>query len=567
MDEREFETLPFEEQQKIFHESPLKERGILLTHSQDPRRLVQSLTKEELYLLTREVDYDERGAIIRYASLGQLFFISDVDCWKRDQIDPAAFLSWLESLLAASEEKLTSWLTSMDYEAIIAGLKKIIYVLKPEREYATDETLGDVPYFTLDEYYYIYVREENLETVKRVFQIIYERYRGKYAALLEGVIGDMTDELEEEAFRRRGIRLAERGFPEADSAQAIYKPISQEEFESFPKKTKPAEMEVVDDDQAKAPSYPVLWADKKCFFDEVIWRLRDQQEPAEVLDGLQEEIAWLANKVIACAGLDFSSEDKVREGAGRARYQVSIGLELLSGGDLDQAKVIAKERWLELIFRWANTQLHQLRTDAQALVREYWQGKQLPFFQFLDAPYDVMMQGLLQNRPRFYDFDLEENIQLRDFHNVEELKRAGQALAQVDAILAWIRAKNPNLMSVLVVEENASACPLFSYLGNSLALHALEIGEWRALSEEEVKTFSQKYFRDEKNGKKVDETLKASFFDGNFSQEEQALLRPLLALFVQRLEEEVAQLVAEDFSNLSDVKLFCLSFPNEEKES
>jgi hypothetical protein len=114
MDREEFVRLNPEEQERIFHHAPFRERGDLLLHSHNPARLAQSLSQEELYLLTREMDLEEQSEILRYASLPQLFFISDIDCWKKDRLHPKSFVQWLETLLEADEERLLAWLVEMD---------------------------------------------------------------------------------------------------------------------------------------------------------------------------------------------------------------------------------------------------------------------------------------------------------------------------------------------------------------------------------------------------------------------------------------------------------------------
>ena len=98
MDAEAFEALTSEEQAKIFHHSTFKERAELIRRSHDPRALTRALSHEELYLLTREMDMEDRCEIIKYATLPQLFFISDVDCWKKDRMDPDHFMEWIETL-------------------------------------------------------------------------------------------------------------------------------------------------------------------------------------------------------------------------------------------------------------------------------------------------------------------------------------------------------------------------------------------------------------------------------------------------------------------------------------
>ena len=55
------------------------------------------------------------------------------------------------------------------------------------------------------------------------------------------------------------------------------------------------------------------------------------------------EQAALGDAGLACDGIDFSSEEKVRRGVERARCYVNIGLELLSHRDLERARDAAKK--------------------------------------------------------------------------------------------------------------------------------------------------------------------------------------------------------------------------------
>ena len=105
MNFEEFEALKPDDQARIFHQSPFKEKADLLIRAHNPLSLAQSLSAEELYLLVREVDLEEKNEILRFASLPQLFFISDVDCWKKDRLNPRGFTDWLKALLAADEGK------------------------------------------------------------------------------------------------------------------------------------------------------------------------------------------------------------------------------------------------------------------------------------------------------------------------------------------------------------------------------------------------------------------------------------------------------------------------------
>ena len=550
MDLKKYETLSPEEQTRVFHEAPLKERGELLDHSHDPQRIVRSLSHEELYLTTREMDLDERAEILRYATLPQLFFVSDIDCWKKDRIDPDKFLVWLETLLQAGDEKLLSWMLGLDAETLVAGMRKLAEVIKPEREYATDELLGDTPYFTLDENYFILVREENLETVRRVFEILFENQKGRYAALLESLMSELEDELEEEAYRLREGRLGERGFPDVEIAHRIYRPISDEEFRDFPLKKNVKERvwnEQPGPPRPAAPNYMTLWAGDRLFFDELLTQL--QSDPEEVREGLQEELAWLSNKVIACEGIDFSSEERVRHGAERARAYVSIGLEALSGREPEAGLKLLRERWLEVLFRYGMTRAFRVRDEAAEIVRRWWHSKREDFLLFLNPPYEPIFRGLLKSIPEYYDGSSKATEELRDYRSLEEIEKGGLAARQVRLFHEAFERAAPKFFREVLNEKRMEDFEptLYWALGTLYGTFILD-GKpgLRAFSKKDLLQLLQAGFSPKAGRRVIDPAKRGEFIRKILKPDEAEALRPLLGLAFESLEEELGGLEISD---------------------
>jgi len=541
MNHEEYEALKPEEQERVFHQSSFREKGDLILRSHYPERLAQSLTQEELYLVTREMDLEERSEIIRFANLQQLVFISDIDCWKKDRIQPQGFVRWLETLKAADEKRLLAWLVEMDYEAVVSGFKQLVEVLKPEWEYPSDEMLGDRPYFTLDQQYFVSVEEENFETVRRAIEILYENHRGRYVAILEGILSEMEDVLEEEAFRKREGRLADLGFPDPETAHKIYRPISPEEFEAFPKHTgRRPEGDVKDQQEwLTSPSgrrpvhYPVLWSEEKLFLDQVL--LFFKQENRELAEGIEEELAWLSNKVLACEGFDFSSEERVRRGTERVRRFLNIGLEALSGLDISRAREILRERWLETVFRYGVTKLLEIRDFATSVLQTHWKGSAKEFLDVLPVPFEPIFQGLLKTIPECYDAEaLEHPDQLRDFKTLDEIEKAGRAVLQMEALLEWLNHAWPDFPRAL---------PLISTLGTVFAWFILqEKKSPQALTVGDLSRFLETAFEQKGAGRFLASRAKEKFLMSCFSIEHQELLRPLWALIFQELEDEIGRL-------------------------
>lgn len=541
MDINEFEELPEDRQEQIFHKSSFRDKAELILHSHNPAGLTRSLSQEELYLLTREMDLEERAEVIRYATLPQLFFISDVDCWKKDRLDQKSFIQWIETLLEAGDKKLLSWLLEMDYETIVTGFAKLMQVLKPDHEWTADEVLGDTPFFTLDQMYYVSAGEENLETLKRAVEILFVHHRGRYVALLEGVMSEVEDQLEEDAYSRRESRLAERGFPDFETAQKIYRPLTRDEYEKFPLKNA-ARLKDTRDKESLVPNYLMLWSEERFFLDDI---LHSFQDDPQIQDSLQEELAWISNKVIACEGIDFSSEGKVRRGIERARGMINVGLEILSGGDFDRARAILLERWLELIFRWGATRIQELKEHVRRLARDYWNSAQVDFLNFMDAPYDAILTGLLRPSPVCYDPSRPAEDSLRDFKTLADVERLQNALIQIEKVHELIlhSLKKEFAKAQKETLEDETSLSAFGFLGTLFANYVLSGKiQYHSVPLSKSSELMEKGFDLKGEERVLKASWKQSFLNALLSEEDQKGCRALFALFFDRFEDEFSRL-------------------------
>ncbi len=535
--QQEFDELNFDKQKEIFFKSSYAERADLLLRSQDPVQLANSMSSEEMYLVTRDMDMDMRSEILKYANLPQLFFISDLDCWKKDRITKRGFIDWLRCLEQADFEKLAEWLIRADYEMVVAGLKKFVTVMKPEWEYAIDETLGDKPYFSLDDLYYIQTNEDNFETIKLAFEALYQGARAQYVNIVEGLLSEMDYEMEEEAYRRRQVRLSERGFPETESALQIYRLLEHDEFLKLPRKQIKT---AVNENSDVPPAYPVLAAKERLFLDDVLLNL--SSEPAETVYSIQEELIWLTNKALACEGIDMASEEKVRHAIERVRRYVNIGLEIESASSVDAARQIVKERWLEFLFRRGFTRLTELRRQFEEIMRRYWGSDKEAFLEFLGDPYELMGAGLLKPQPEFYDGAEKITVDgLRDFKTREEVEETQKVLNVLARLFESLLRLNKNMFKVVSVEADRDdeITPLVRLVGTLFAQFALT-GKpvYQHLSKKDILKFFAAAF--EANGKKhmlrpdSAERFLAEFMNGKRDGHLEAFLRQILT----RVEED-----------------------------
>lgn len=542
MDRETFESLTPEEQARIFSETPLTEKSELILLAHEPGRLTQGLSAEELYLMTRDLDREEKAEILRLAGTDQLAFMADMDCWQGDQIAGAQFVGWLGTLLEADESAVLRWMHHSDYEAIIAGFQKFASVLKPDWETNVDEIVGDQPYFTLDRMYYILVAEENFETVKRVIEVLYENDRPRYFALLEGVLGEMDYEMEEDAYSNRERRLADRGFPDFETAVRALIPLDLEGFRNFPKKEKTTDARETAEEGGRpaAPRYLVLSASHRLFLDDALLAL--EEGPDSLREGVFEELAWLCNKMIVCAGMDFTSQEKVRRAVDRVRSLVSLGLELLSGGDLSKASEILSERWVEAVFRYALSELHPLRDRVRALIRSEWKGEAEIFFSFLEPPYEFIFRGLAEKTPLCFDENASDSLyHHREFAGRQDLERARWSVEQIETMHRFIRRRSPSIFSNILRSAGLGGAEetLMSLCGNLLVRFGAGAKlSMDPVSEEQLDFFLREAFQD----RILKADVRERFLESLIDAEEKTLMLPFWGLVFQKVQEQLSRL-------------------------
>lgn len=555
VDPNEFEEMNPDEQIRVFALSPIRERGDLILHSHEPSKIVRSLSSEELYLISREMDREERSELLKFADMRQLAFFADIDCWDADRINGSDFVGWLDTLRQADERQLLSWMQRTDDEGLIAGFMQFMSVLKPTWEYAIDEVIGDRNYFTLDMQYYVLVEDENLETVKRALELLFENNRNKYVALLEGLLSEMEYEIEESAYRNREIRLADAGFPDLESASRVYVPLDEKGFHKFEKKVRDEVYQQAAARRQNEPraDYPVLWKFERTFLDDAITALGGQ-DPL-ILEGVYEELAWLSNKIIVCHGMDFTSEEKVKWAVRRTRSLMNFGLDVLAGGDVNEAAAILERHWLETIFRFGVGRIQELGKSARTLLSSRWKNEREDLLAFLEAPYDSIMEGLLEKIPRCYDFEVTENVQhLRDFQSRTDFSRARMSLEQMECIHDFLAEHAPVVFQKdkLALDAGEVETTLFEAMGTLFIRHVLTgTLSLKSVSRKEIEAFLKKAFtpRDGQYLVLQDE-VKEEFLTRYFSEEQVYLLRSLWGLVFQQMQEQMNSFVKDNKAGL-----------------
>jgi hypothetical protein len=335
------------------------------------------------------------------------------------------------------------------------------------------------------------------------------------------------------------VRLAERGFPSPEIARQVYRPMSDAQFLEFPKK----DITLLKNENAiDAPQYPVKKPDSDLFLDHVFVLFSDQDP--KILEGIQEEMAWLSNKVIAAEGIDFANERRVVWGIERVRRIMSLGLEILSKNNRDEAKIILSEHWAETIFKRALYDLKKLRDGAFGIVKKYWLGNTEAFYSFLDVPYEGLFRGLLQPVPRYCESNpKDQTFDYIDFKSREEISNIHTLIQQVELVHERLSNLAGDIFKKIIKQqEDEKEITLISLLGTAFALFCIKKKTKRlSLTSAEVQAFLKTAFKRQGEKRCLDEALKKAFME-QISPRHSDALSLLYAELWHRLDSELASL-------------------------
>ena len=165
----------------------------------------------------------------------------DLETWQKDQIDSKAVSRWLDLLLKADPPRFINWFLSEKLEFIEFFLYNNIEVRV--REHDQDPSEFGEGFFSLDNTYYIRFIDQPADAAENE---ITEEQRKKFITRLadaladfdlriyQGVLLEATHvipaEAEEDCYRWRNVRLAEKGFLPFDEAIGIYQPVKPQDL-------------------------------------------------------------------------------------------------------------------------------------------------------------------------------------------------------------------------------------------------------------------------------------------------------------------------------------------------
>ena len=439
-----------EKRGKILELPPEKALDRILDDPQ-PAALVHSFPEQDFYLLVNEIGPEDSLPLLSLATNKQWEHIVDLETWQKDRLDPKAVTRWLSLLLEADAKRFFRWFLEEKLEFIELYLFRNIEVRIREHDQDPSD-FGD-DYFTLDDTYYFKFIDIPAETESEKLNDAQRRALLTYITqslasydhqAFQGVLLEAAHiipaETEEDCYRWRSVRLAEKGFLPFDEAVGLYQPIKAAELKKKDKKFIPDSLEQIS--SLPVPIAPL----RELKEDNHFTRALQKVGPPNVLQQIQTEFAYLCNQIVVADQKIVGEREVLQEIVKKASGYVSIGLELmLKDKKVDPARAAAliTRYSLQDIFRVGFGGALKLKWRAEKWLSTCWFAQAGLRLTFWGEQWLGIVGGLLLKKPLFYD-NYKTGVLYREFATLEDIGKIEKIFNQivgVDDLLSLMNIK------------------------------------------------------------------------------------------------------------------------------
>ncbi|OQY01468.1 MAG: hypothetical protein B6I26_03835 [Desulfobacteraceae bacterium 4572_130] len=500
-----------------------------------PATLIQSFSDQDLYFLMQTIGKDDFIPVLALASSEQWEYILDMDVWEKDRINLPELAKNLDILFKADRKRLIRWLVKEKPDFLEYFFSKIITI--KIREHDQDPSDFGDGYTTIDDVFYIKFPEfsqpsiednqSNLTSqskeleeiyslsqtlITKIFNTVADMDLKVYQSILLETCSILPLEVEEEQFRLKNVRLAEKGFLPFYEAVGIYQPIKFKDVTpkisvKFPKK-------FFDDDLPVAPEYySSMFLEKKflnkSFFVKSLSLLNDN-----LISDIELEFTFLVNLIISADKKKIHKKKDFKNIIEKACGYLSIGMEVICGlsnstlVNYENGKKIIEKYKLKDIFRIGYGKSLKLKLKTKNWYFTSWvYNKELPL-SFLGEKKMGVAGGLLLDKPLYFD-DYKTGVFYRDFQCLYDIKKTLQKLEQIIEIDELLKIINPNIELIKVEFLNYKNLILTMWAQHRITLKSLA----EPIAIDIFKPFFEELFNTNKDkNKKIDDIKRNDIF-------------------------------------------------------
>lgn len=409
----------------------------ILEHPQ-PAALVHSFPEADFFFLLQDIGPEDAHPLIALGSQRQLEYVLDQQVWNRDRIDINALFRWLDRLVTAEPARMVRWLATEKADLVEFYLFNAITIRM--RAHDQDPAEFGPGFISFDNVFYIKIldfpsaeplgkalQHQHHRLVRRILERLAEEDHVHYQRVLLAAMNVLPAETEEEAYRLRNVRLAEKGFLPFEEAVGLYQPLRYDRFHQTA-----ARFQVLAPSEGRQlPMVPLDLIESDHLFHQALQTI----EPGAIRDQIQSEFAALSNRLTVADRLKPESRDDLRAVVRKACGYLNIGLERL---DPEPPRALNAARslqsfTLEGLFRLGYSQAAHLKQEAESWIAASWFARRGLPLTFWGEAWLGVLGGLLLKRPLFFDSDYHGH-RYREFAALADVHGTGRQLAQIQAI-------------------------------------------------------------------------------------------------------------------------------------
>ena len=444
-----------ETRRKIMELPPEKALDRILNDRQ-PAALVHSFPEQDFYLLVNEIGAEDSLPLLSLATNKQWEHIVDLETWQKDHIDTNSVTRWMNLLMEADSQRFIRWILNDHLEFMEWYLFKNLEIRIREHDQDPAE-FGD-EFFTLDDIYYL--RFIDIPTESESEKLIDEQRRKFLAQIAQRLAATdhliyqsvfleaahvIPAETEEDCYRWRNMRLAEKGFLPFDEAVGIYQPLKPGELEGKRKKFIPPASQQVS--TLPVPVSPLRELKQDNYFTRALQKI----EAANIVQLLQTEFAHLCNQVVVADSRIIGERDALQEVVKKTSGYISIGLEQLLKDQKDDAAkgaALITRYSLQDIFRVGFGAALELKWRAEKWLSKCWFAQADLRLTFWGEQWMGVVGGLLVKKPLYYD-NYKTGVLYREFASADDIAESAAIFEQVVTV--------DNLLSVMNIQMDPPA--------------------------------------------------------------------------------------------------------------
>ena len=425
------------DKKRIFAMPPESALNAILEHPMNTA-LVHSMAEEDFFFLINDIGHYDALELLSLASNRQWEYILDIEAWQRDRIKLETVVYWLNLLHRADPGRFLTWSMEEKYELLEYFLNRTAEIFIREQDEDPSD-LGD-GFFTCDDIFYVrfsgdafpgFENEEEREEIEEFAYTLIQRIADEdhmaYQMMLLRAASVIPGESEEEAFRFRNVRLAEKGFLPFDEAVGVYAPLKPDAVKKEPRGK--VKSETGADFTVPVPLNHASMLRSDTLFGKALKHI----DAEAVVNDIQIEFASLCNRIIAADQDPIKEKEQLRAVVNKACGYLGIGIHRLAKTKAPplstQSASIICSYALTDIFRTGYAMVLELKNKALQWHKKSWFAKNNLALAFWGEYLVGHIGGLMLKQPKYFDNYATGSL-YREFASIDDIKEAEKALTE-----------------------------------------------------------------------------------------------------------------------------------------